>query len=68
MKTQTINGMGFFAYVYNGQVYARVEVNIIVKKGVTIKGASVTIDVPMKITIIMNPDTGYIIDSTFSLN
>ncbi len=59
---------GPFAYVYNGQVYARVEVNIIVKKGVTIKGASVTIDVPMKITIIMNPDTGYIIDSTFSLN
>ncbi|KYH06739.1 hypothetical protein A1704_22480 [Chryseobacterium cucumeris] len=57
---------GPFPYVSNGNVYAKININIIVKKGVSIQGLNVTIDTPIKITIIINPNNGNIIGSTFS--
>ena len=57
---------GPFPYISNGNVYAKININIIVKKGVTIQGLNVTIDTPIKITIIVNPNNGNIIGSTFS--
>ena len=39
---------GPFPYVSNGNVYAKININIIVKKCKSIQGLNVTIDTPIK--------------------
>lgn len=53
---------------YNGNIVARFDVHLIIKKGVKIKDTYVTVDSPITLYIFMNPVNGNIINILLSYN